>query len=126
MITAYSLAERLFGAARIAFAATAIVLALLTVNVQTLHLLPFLLGVFVVACQLRVYRSSGLLAALIANLSSLMFFASIVGLNLKNDRFVNHSFAIAGFPILLFFSSWLIYLGKQRWVPSTDRGVARL
>jgi hypothetical protein len=124
VITAYNLAERLFGAARIAFVASAIVLALLTVNVQTLHLLPFLLGVFVVACQLAIYRSSGLLAALIANLSSLMFFASIVGLNLKNDRFVNHSLAIAAFPTLLLLSSWLIYQGKQRW-PSTDRG-ARL
>lgn len=101
MITTYMEAERLLHAPRLALPLSAVLLALLTVDVQTLHWLPGLLGVFAVACQLMIYESSGLLAALVANGSSFLFFASLVGLHLNNPGFVNQSLAIAAIPILL-------------------------
>jgi hypothetical protein len=100
-IITYLESARLLQAPRLALLSSAVFLALLNVDVQTLHLLPYLLSVCAVACQLMVYRTSGLLGALAANLSSLMFCASITGLHLGNRSFANQSLVIAAIPVLL-------------------------
>lgn len=105
VVTTYTVLKRLTRREWFAIILSALILAFWDVDIGSPRATTDLVfGVAAICCQLMIYRTSGLTAALCANLSSRLIVAGLVGVHLENRRFAEGSLVMLAIPAVLLYA----------------------
>jgi serine/threonine protein kinase len=113
VVTTLNVMKRFVRRTWLAILVTALVLAPCYVEVTERAFTDLFVGVAVIVCQLMIYRTSGLLAALCANFTSQLMIAGVVGVHLDNNRFLHGSLAMLAIPTVLLCAAALTLMMRR-------------